>query len=1138
MWTSLRQLAWSLPTPGHSTRRSLTRIAMSTPPSHQPGVKFVHRLLRARDYQPRSQLKQLCDWWRRGAPGVCGLVGIGGSGKTAIADRFLRLLPHVMSQDPDIPKDDDLPTPASLFVFSFYDAPNPEAFFARLAAWLSKKPYDESAPQPSFYQTLELLQSTPSLLLVLDGLEKVQDDGARGGVFGRIEHGALRDLVLRAAEGSLPRVSVLITTRFTLDDLEYAQYAGRAYYTNINIEQLSRDACIALLRRRGVHGPDADLAPIADQCGRHALTTDLAGGYIAHFGHGKPGTPLNFPSAQELKQIADRQPDHRLRYVAEQSARFARLAQRYRQGFAKADPAALALLERVCLFRLGVTAQLLASVFTGQGKQKISGPHLAKLTLEQIRAKLGHLTKMRLLESSPDAKDPKYSIHPAVRDGFLDQLDPDTARTAHQAVREGLEAALGERPGGPNPSDPATLDLLEEIVYHTLHAGHPQEAFDIYWNRIGAYGNLGWRLGAYQRGERICRAFTADRPPDQALLPKGLSENAQAAFINAWALYLMALGRLAPAATCYQRGNEPDYARGNWKGASTGNQNLASVRLLQGRLASGLTAAEEALALADRADDPEERSGSYPFRAHARALRGQVAPALDDFRAALHFQHKAEGDTERPLYSDRGIYHTLLLARLGQVDDARRLTQANDKACAEDMGSPHMYFAHCRLLLADLARRQNDLDQARELHHQAHAWAVARDAKELLCWSALLRARTATTQALEHTENNQPQQESQSLDDALTAIQDGLHIARDCGYGIYHIDLLTLRAHLRLLQADPDSAETDARTALFGLTAPSPGSSPYDTAPLDETSPPDHRGIFPPAESALPELLAATHPECGYPWGQADARHALAQALLLRAAQTLNHTDFAPTPLNELAPEVQDLINQAKTELAQCLKLRQQIQDPQQEDTRRVIEQLEGGVLTDYPIKREGSGPAKATIQSQEGIATMPDERALKRIRHLEDLLDIEHEKLAHLEKSYALASPGQTKAALEQTMKRDTWPTIHRREKELAELLAEHSATAQVPNEEAEVVCAEVISEVSSLQSASRDDWPDEVLQALTEIQQKLGEPGKAAAAKLQVILPIIPFLVSYTLELDTESTLVQTWRKVKSLFRKTLPP
>ena len=62
-------------------------------------------------------------------------------------------------------------------------------------------------------------------------------------------------------------------------------------------------------------------------------------------------------------------------------------------------------------------------------------------------------------------------------------------------------------------SDPATLDLLEEIVHHTLQSGHVQEAWDIYRNRIGGYGNLGHRLGAYERGERICRAFSGGQSP-------------------------------------------------------------------------------------------------------------------------------------------------------------------------------------------------------------------------------------------------------------------------------------------------------------------------------------------------------------------------------------------------------------------------------------------------------------------------------------------------------------------------------------------------------------------------------------------------------------------------------------------------
>ena len=93
---------------------------------------FVHSLLRAHDWQHRPQLDDVCQWWRNGGRGVLALVGMGGAGKTAIVERFLRVLPGGLPSDSDVPKDGTLPTPHSVFVFSFYDAPNPEAFFEAL----------------------------------------------------------------------------------------------------------------------------------------------------------------------------------------------------------------------------------------------------------------------------------------------------------------------------------------------------------------------------------------------------------------------------------------------------------------------------------------------------------------------------------------------------------------------------------------------------------------------------------------------------------------------------------------------------------------------------------------------------------------------------------------------------------------------------------------------------------------------------------------------------------------------------------------------------------------------------------------------------------------------------------------------
>src|SRR5436190_10500612 len=104
-------------------------------PSKAP-YHFAHPLLRARDWQHRPELDALCEWWRQGGRGVCVLVGIGGAGKTASVERFLRLLPGVLTPESNLDRDVSLPKPQRLFVFSFYDEANPDAFFAQLAAWL------------------------------------------------------------------------------------------------------------------------------------------------------------------------------------------------------------------------------------------------------------------------------------------------------------------------------------------------------------------------------------------------------------------------------------------------------------------------------------------------------------------------------------------------------------------------------------------------------------------------------------------------------------------------------------------------------------------------------------------------------------------------------------------------------------------------------------------------------------------------------------------------------------------------------------------------------------------------------------------------------------------------------------------
>jgi hypothetical protein len=371
----------------------------------------AHHLLRARDWQDRPELEHLCDWWRTIGGGLYALVGIGGAGKTATIDRFLQILPGGSPEPLDPtkapPRRTDLPETTQPFVFSFYDVPNEDSFIGELANWLERVAPDE-LPRGADRQKLSmahlaqwlqnLAHSRKRTLLVLDGLEKVQDDGRRSGRYGHIVDGRLRNLLLDIAEGRFGHLAVVVTTRFDL----YDPLAERVpYYWRAFVEQLDEQACVRLLRSRGViESDDSLLRRLADEQGRHALTVNLIGGYIGEFCGGDI-SKLPARDAIDLSDVDITLHPHRQALI-EQERRFARVAERYQETLAEQEPATLALLQRLCLFRLGADAATLTAIFTGEGDQtsKVAGPDLAALTAEQLQSKLDWLVHLRIVECS------------------------------------------------------------------------------------------------------------------------------------------------------------------------------------------------------------------------------------------------------------------------------------------------------------------------------------------------------------------------------------------------------------------------------------------------------------------------------------------------------------------------------------------------------------------------------------------------------------------------------------------------------------------------------------------------------------------------------------------------------------------
>jgi hypothetical protein len=418
-----------------------------------------------------------------------------------------------------------------------------------------------------------------------------------------------------------------------------------------------------------------------------------------------------------------------------------------------------------------------------QRKWSLAGP-LAPLDAAGLRAALETLVGRHLVLREADGS---FSVHPAVRDHFSRLAAAAEQGAWHDILREQM-ISLVERPGVRLPEEPATLDLLEEAIYHALQAGRQDEALGLYRHTLGGPRHLAWRLGEMTRGLRILRGF--DPCPE----PWDL----------AW--FLRALGELDGA---YRHNNLP-YFR-------------ADLRLLQGRLPE--VAAE----------------GDAARTAVAAFLMGQTTALPPDALACV-------------------VPRVQILLYLGRLNEALRFAQV--AGFYHDIGWEGDR-ARCGLLLADVASRQADREQSRQHLEAASRWVLHSGSVEHLGLLHLVRARAARAAG--------------DGEAAQRALDEGLHLTRQCGLRLFHIELLCEHAELCLARADAPTAERLASAALERSSAA----------------------------------------DCAFAWGAAAAGRLLGQALVLQ----------------ERRPE-------ARAVLARALALGQRLRDPEAKTVCRLLEQL------------------------------------------------------------------------------------------------------------------------------------------------------------------------------------------------------
>ncbi len=626
-----------------------------------------------------DELAQLESAWADPQTKLMTIVAWGGVGKTALVHEFRNRL---------VRRDE----PAWVFDWSFYSqgtrdvgAVSADSFIREALLFFGDPELADDSKASAWRKGERLAELVASrrALVILDGLEPLQEPPAGKGQAGAVREQSVRALLLGLANRN--RGLCLVTTRVPVLELQDCE---RTTAPRVELDRLSKPAGVMFLRSLlgKASSTEADLGEICEEVDGHALSLQLLGSYIRRaLGDARRWREI------DLRRANEDQGGHAFRVIAAYERWLGQAGAEGERELAvlrmmglfdrPADPGCITALRREPAIAgltdalVGLDRQawraLLASLEEARllgGSAYVPTPvrgydEATARAAGQLEQPQGEAKPWPVPEHGPDAL--VLDAHPLVREYFGDALrrsDEAAWREGHRRLYEHLRESVPHWPEGIEGLQP-----LFQALVHGCAAGRVQESLvAVYQGRIlrGARFYSVHQLGAFGASLAAVANFFEqawDRPSPE------LSAAYRAWVLSEAAFCLRGVGRLSESLEPTRAGLEMLGELEDWTNAARVAGNLSELELTLGLVCAAVDDATLAVAHADRSEDAFQRMVRRTTLADARLAAGEWAQAraLFEQTEAMQAHHQPN---EPQLYSVRGHQYCELL--LGEAERA------------------------------------------------------------------------------------------------------------------------------------------------------------------------------------------------------------------------------------------------------------------------------------------------------------------------------------------------------------------------------------------------------------------------------------------------------------------------------------